>query len=227
MKLRKEPFAYQWALPEALDIPPDEPRARLDFYNDSIILQLVENNVISNRMVSAQDVALAFLNEVPLTSGILPENALWWSQGRDGPEVALWQPPQVWPVAMETKPFQPPERLRIPLPGLIFICQPGRPPRIYAAKARPKSPQDAIFHAPLFNVFHNGRTCPGTHKYPEDIAEIPNSFFASFFTPTADHRQRSKKYPEDLLKLWRELDGKKKYPRSDLVPLGKVMDIMQ
>ena len=112
------------------------------------------------------------------------------------------------------------------MPGLIFVCSSGRPPWVYAAKKRPVSPRDTIYHAPLFNIFQNGSTCPGTHKYPEQIEEIPNSFFTSFFSLDADYGGRSKKHPDSLLKLWEELDGKRRYPLKDLVRIGKVEDIM-
>ena len=227
MTLTREISAYQWALPESLEVPPDELRCRLDFYQDAIILYLLDEGVITTRMVSARDVALALLSEVPLRSGLLPEGALWWGQGKEGMEVALWRPPKVWPVALVTEPFKPPRRLRLPMPGLIFVCSPGRPPKVYAAKKRPTNPGDTIYHAPLFNLFGDGRTCPGTHKFPEQMGEIPESFFTSFFSPEADVRGRSKRYPNDLLKLWEELDGKTRYPLRDLVPFGKVEDIMK
>lgn len=227
MGLTREPNAYQWALPDVLEVPPDELKCRLDFYQDTVILYLVEKGVITTRMVSARDVALALLREVPLRSGVLPEGTLWWGQGKEGVEVALWRPPKVWPVALMTEPFKPPKRLRLPMPGLIFVCSPGRPPKVYAAKKRPTHARDGIYHAPLFNLFRDGRTCPGTHKFPEKIEEIPESFFTSFFSPEADVSGRSKKYPDGLLRLWEELDGKKRYPVKDLVPFGKVEDIMK
>lgn len=221
-----EPQGYQWALPESLEVPPDELKARLDFYQDSIILYLLDQGVITTRVVSARDIVLALLREVRLGSGLLPEGGLWWSQGKDGVEVALWRSARVWPVALATEPLKPPRRMKLPMPSLIFICSAGRPPKVYAAKRRPKSLEDVIYHSPLFNVFRDGRTCPGTHKYPDDLRELPESFFISFFTPTGDCRGRSKKYPDDLLKLWEELDGKGRYPLKDLVPLGKLKDII-
>ena len=227
MALTREPNAYQWALPDGLEVPPDELKCRLDFYQDTVILYLVDKGVITTRMVSARDVALALLREVPLRSGVLPEGTLWWGQGKEGVEVALWRPPKVWPVALMTEPFKPPKRLRLPMPGLIFVCSPGRPPKVYAAKKRPTHARDGIYHAPLFNLFRDGRTCPGTHKFPEKIEEIPESFFTSFFSREAQFSGRSKKYPDDLLRLWEELDGKERYPIKDLVPFGKVEDIMK
>lgn len=227
MELSKEPQGYQWALPEGLEVPPDELKCRLDFYQDTTILYLVDKGVITTRVVSARDVALALLREVSLNSGLLPKGALWWKQGKDGVEIGLWRPPRVWPIALVTEPLKPPTRFRLPMPGLIFVCSPGKPPRVYAAKRKPTKLGDTVYHAPLFNLFHDGRTCPGTHKFSQEIAEIPESFFASFFSMEASYGGRSKKYPNDLLKLWQELDRKDRYPVRDLVPFGKLEDIMK
>ncbi len=222
-----EPRAYQWALPEGLDLPPDELQVRLDFYRDAVVMHLLDDGTITTRMVSARDITLALLKEVPLSSGMLPEGALWWRQSRRGAEVALWRPPRIWTVALETEPLKPAKRLRLPMVGLVFICSPGKPPSVYAAKKKPRRPQDHIYHAPLFNLFRDGSSCPGTHNYPVDIGEIPESFFLSFFSPTGEDKGRSKKYPTSLLKLWQHLDGKKRYPLGDLVQLGTVEDILK
>ena len=217
---------HQWALPEGVNIPQDEIRVRLDFYRDSVILYLIDKGVIRTKMVSARDVTLALLREIPLSTGILPPDALWWKQGKEGQEVALWRAPKVWPVAIQLEAFKPPRRLKLPMPGLIFICSPGRPPSVYAVKKKPESIRQAIYHAPLFNVYRDGKTCPGTHHYPTNISEIPESFFTSFFTREAFYGGRSNKYPNDLLKLWEELHGKVAYPLKDLVPCGHVEDII-
>ena len=220
-------FHYQWALPEGLEVPPDELQVRLEFYESCILMHTFDKGVITARMVSAPEIAVALLRGVTLDSGVLPPEALWWSQGRDGPEIALWRNPQVWATALQEEAFKSPRRFRLPMPGLIFICQPGRQPRVYAAKKRPRGPKDSVYHAPLFNIFRDGRTCPGTHQYPPTLEEIPESFFTSFFTSAADHTGRSKKYPDNLRQLWEELDGKKRYPLGDLVLMGKVEDLMK
>lgn len=225
--LTQQPTTYQWALPEGMHVPPDELQARLDFYKDSTVLYLVDKGVITTKMVSTRDVALAFLREIPLDSGLLPDDALWWAQGKEGVKLAMWRPPKVWLLALQLEAFKPPRRMKLPMPGLIFVCSPASPPRVYAAKKRPKRLQDKIYHAPLFNIFTNGNSCPGTNKYPQKVAEIPESFMISFFTTAANHKGRSKKYPKDLLELWNEIEGKKKYPLDDLIPLGEVKDIMK
>ena len=126
-----------------------------------------------------------------------------------------------------TEAFKEPKRYKLPMPGLIFLCSPGRPPKVYAAKRRPVKLSDKIYHAPLFNIFDHGGSCPGTHKYPLIIEEIPESFFLAFFTREAQYTHRSKKHPGDLQKLWAEIDGKRKYPTQDMVPYGKVGDLIK
>ena len=226
-RLKQQIEPYQWALPETLNIPPDELKVRMDFYQDSIILYLLDKGVITTRQVSAQDISLAVLSEVSLNSGILPVSTLWWKQGKYGAQVALWRAPKTWPVALQTESFKPARRFKLPMPGLVFLCTPGNPPLVYAAKKRPKKPGENIYHAPLFNVYQDGRTCPGTHRYPYEVEKIPESFFTAFFTPAAMSGGRSKQYPNDLLKLWEEIDGKARYPMDDLVKAGTIADIMQ
>lgn len=226
MTLSRELYGYQLALPESLDLPRDKLKVRLDFYGSTVMMFAIDNDVVNTKMVDAREIALALLREIPLGSGILPENTLWWRQGVGGAEVALWRERQVWPTALQVEAFKPPVRYQLPMPGLIFICRPGSPPRVFAAKKRPLSLKDKLYHAPLFNVFSDGTTCPGSHRYPEDIADIPSSFFMSFFTATADWEKRSKKYPNSLINLWEEINGKRRYPLGDLVYFGKVEEVI-
>ena len=125
-------------------------------------------------------------------------DAIWWNQGETGQVAALWRSPQVWPVALQREAFKPPARLRLPMPGLVFVCSPGRAPWVYAALNRPTDPDQQLFRAPAFNVFRDGRVCPGSHRFPEEVGLIPEGFFQSFFSLTGDTRDRSKKHPENL-----------------------------
>ena len=181
---------------------------------------------VTTRLVSAQELVTGLLKEVTLDSGILPEGTLWWRQTRTGTEVALWRAPRVWPVAIQLEAFKPPERLKLPLPGLVFVCRPGLPPLVYAAKHRPQGPEDMLYRAPLFNVDAEGRSCAGTHHYPDAIGDIPESFFLSFFAPHVARARISHRYGIDLLRLWREIDGRKRYPIGDLVKFARVAEIM-
>ncbi|KKL16298.1 hypothetical protein LCGC14_2496970, partial [marine sediment metagenome] len=149
----------------------------------------------------------------------------WWSNTPEGAVVAIWREPQVTKVALQEQFDKPATRFTIPLPGLIFLCQPGIAPWVYAVKKRPASDQDKVFAAPLFNVFANGRSCQGTHHYPEDVAKQIESFMLAFFSP-GEYGERSKQYPKDLKGLWQSIDKKRSFPMKDLVGHGTVRDLM-
>lgn len=220
------PSPFKKALPESLRVGKDHLLLRLDFYSEAIVMQSMDKTGGSFRMVSAHDVSHALAEELTFSSGLLPENTLWWSNSKSGPLVAVWMEPGVRRLALQVNIGKPPIRYDVPLPGLIFICRPGQPPNIYAAAKRPAGPKDKVFKAPLANVYDDGRSCPGTNKYPADISGIPGSFLTSFFTRGANISVRSKKFPEDITRMWQFLDGKKEYPLSDLYYHGTVNDLM-
>ena len=228
MAKKENGFSFRWALPPSLDVPADKLRVRLDFYSSAAVLHFVEDDgTITTRTVAPREVVLALLRSVPLHSGLLPRHALWWAQTSEGTTVALWRPPQVWPVALQVEPFQPPRRFKLPMPGLIFVCRAGSPPTIYAAKKRPARLDDLLYYAPLYNVFDNGRSCAGTHHYPDEVERIPESFFMAFFTRAGVSQPRSKKYGTKLFELWEAIDGKARYPVSDLVTMGKISEVLR
>ena len=185
-----------------------------------------EEETITTKIVSAMDVAHALASELSFGSGLLPPGALWWRNTRSGTLVALYVEPRIRQVALQTDIKKPPHRYRIPLPGLIFICRPGMPPWVYAVKKKPTKETDIVYEAPVANVFADGRSCPGSHKYPNRVADMVESFFISFFSPTADLHGRSVKFPQNVIHLWEFLDKKKKFPLADLVKHGTVRDLM-
>ena len=218
---------FNWAVPESLNIPPDPLRARLDFHEDACVLTLFNGNSITTKTISALDLAHALARELSYGTGLLPANTLWWNNTSAGPVYALWEEPRIRKVALQEDALKAPRRMNIPLPGLIFICIPGSPPWVYAAKKRPEKTTDIVYRAPLCNIFDSGRSCPGNHKYPTRIQDVIESFFISFFSPTADLTKRSKKYPKSVVELWDSLDEQKVYPLDDLVEHGKIQDLMQ
>jgi hypothetical protein len=236
------PSPFKRVLPESLKVGKDHLMLRLDFYSEAIVMQEFGKKNGTFKMVSAYDVAHAMANELSFGSGILPENTLWWSNDKNGPVVALWIEAGVRRLALQTEAMGPPERYDVPLPGLIFLCRPGQPPYVYAASKRPAAPKDRVYKAPLANIYNDGRTCPGNHQYPSNVADIPDSFFHSFFSPGANLDGRSKKYPQNITSLWKELDiktykhknikaekhkdRKTEYPLEDLVYHGTVADLM-
>ncbi|MCY4507122.1 MAG: hypothetical protein OXG35_09205 [Acidobacteria bacterium] len=215
-----------WSLPGVTDAPRDDLKMQLEVYEETILLRSFESGSAWVRTVSADGIASVLTQHLGFSSGLLPADALWWNQGETGQVVGLWRPPQVWPVALQREAFKPPARLKLPMPGLLFVCSPGRAPWAYAATERPSDPEQQLYRMPAFNVFSDGRTCPGSHRYPDDVGLIPESFFQSFFSGTGDTRDRSKRHPDNLHALWEELDGETEYPMEDLVPQCTVAHAM-
>ena len=207
----------QWSLPGPADVPRDTLKVQLEVYNETILLRGFEEDSTWVRTVSADAIANVFTQHLGFSSGLLPLETLWWNQGETGQVVALWRPPKVWSVTLQREAFKPPARLRLPMPGLVFVCSPGRAPWVYAALSRPTDPEQHLFRAPAFNVFRDGRVCPGSHRFPEEVGLMPESFFQSYFSLTGDSRDRSKKHADNLQALWEELDGTTAYPMEDLV----------
>ena len=218
--------ATRWSLPDEMDVPRDELKIQLEVYEETVLLRGFEKGGAWVRPVSADGIANALTQHLGFSSGVLPEDAIWWNQGEAGQMVALWRPPRLWPVALQREAFAPPARFRLAMPGLVFVCSPARAPWVYAAVNRPTDLEEQLFRAPAFNVFSDGRACPGSRTFPEEVERIPESFFQSFFSMTGDTRDRSKKYPDNLHTLWEELDGKSKYPTEDLVPQCTVAQAM-
>jgi hypothetical protein len=225
-KAPAKPPAFSWAVPKELGIPADPLRLRLDFHHQSTVMTYFQGDIVTTKQIDAMDVAHALASDLSFGSGLLPPDTLWWQNTRSGPVFALYVEPKIWKLALQEDIMKPPQRFNIPLPGLIFLCTPGQSPWVYAVKKRPTKEADTVYRAPLANIFNNGRSCPGSHQYPTRIADVVQSFFISFFSATADLSHRSKKYPKNVLQLWKYLDGKTKFPNDDLIEHGTISDLM-
>ncbi len=217
----------QWTDGAGAPVERDRLRMRLDLYEESLTLRCYEPEATWTRRVDADQIAAAFIEHMGARTGLLPPGALWWKQSAEGAVTALWREPQVWATALQIKAFEPPERFRLPMPGLLFIGAPGRPPWVFAAHKRPESGGETLYRIPAFNVFGDGRVCPGNHRFPDRVEETPESFFQSHFSMTGDTRGRSKKHPDRLYELWKELHGQDEYPLEDLVEHCAVADAME
>jgi PRTRC genetic system protein B len=201
----------------------------LDFHDECVVLHDFGDGKTRTKVVSVLDVAHALARELDLNTGVLPPATLWWAITAAGTRIAVWREPRVWPVSLRTEYDGKPRRLRLPMPGLVFVCLPGRQsPYVFAAKVRPESPETQLYRCPSFNVFPTGRVCVGTHPFPAEPDKIPDAFFESHFSVTADTaRGKSRRYPEDIGRLWTELNGQQDYPLDDLEPHLTVADALR
>lgn len=211
------PSPFQKIVPESIKAGKDRLLMRLDFYNESIIMQEVGERGGSFKFVSARDIVEALSREMTFATGFLPQNCLWWQSTRQGAIHGIYVEPQVKRLTLVERANQEPRRFDLPLPGLVFACRSGQPPAVWAVKKRPTGPRSQLFHAPFPNVYFDGRSCGGSHSYPADVGEIPESFLISFFNNDVQQGERSKKHGTNVIALWKDLEGQKTYPTNDLV----------
>jgi hypothetical protein len=219
---------YCWALPPEAGVEEDPLRLRLDFHQECVVLHDYAGRVVRTRLVSALDVAYALARELNLSTGLLPPDTLWWSRTANGTRIALWREPRIWTVHLRESYDARPRRLRLPMPGLVFIVMPGRQaPYVFAAKSRPHATDEQLYHFPGFNVFPSGRVCPGTHQFPADPARVPESFFESHFAAGETGRGKSQRHPDDVALLWAELHRQPAFPLDDLQPALRIDDAIR
>jgi hypothetical protein len=115
------------------------------------------------------------------------------------------------------------------MPELVFVCLPGQQaPYAFASASRPRRSDDQLAACLFYNIFRSGRVCTGSHRFPADPDKVPEAFFESFFSVTADTAAgKSRRYPDDVGRLWAELDGRAAYPDDDLVPQLSVADALR
>jgi PRTRC genetic system protein B len=229
VSIEKKPQSKElvWTVPKELGIPSDSLRLRLDFFHQAIEMTIFEGDVVESRIVSALDIAHSLSETLHFGTGLLPANTLWWENTKAGVITAIYDPPRIRDLALQLEAGKPPDRYKVPMPGMIFLCTPGKPPWVFAVTKQPTKETDQVFKAPLLNVFENGRTCGGSNRYPERVGDIIENFYMCFFSHDGHFEHRSKKYPKDVTSLWKFLNGKKEFPADDLEPHGQVMDLMR
>ena len=74
----------QWSLPGPADAARDELQMQLEVYKETILLRGFEDDSNWVRTVSADAIANVFTQHLGFSSGLLPQDALWWNQGETG-----------------------------------------------------------------------------------------------------------------------------------------------
>lgn len=55
--------SYRWALPSTIEVPPDRLKLRLDIYQETILMHILDDGKTETRAISALDVSRAFTRE--------------------------------------------------------------------------------------------------------------------------------------------------------------------
>lgn len=200
--------------------------ARIELFDESIIMtHFAGGKAVKAHEVAPDDLASAF-SDIPLTTGLLPVNCLFFARSGSLTTIGIYQPPAMWKlrvVMAEEREYM------VPLPGLVFVGR-GRAYYVWAARGRigtadsaddTDSADGGLYRAPFPNVYDTGRICPGNVTFPEcgerTIWKALKLFLESDFN--ADLRNgKSLRYKDDVTQQWATLNCTGDYPLDDLVP---------
>lgn len=194
--------------------PISYPRVRLDMYEEAVILTRYEGPDRRTSYPVAIDDLVAAFSRVPLSSGLLPPNCLFWGCENGQTRIAIYVPGRRWRLQTAERVFH------IPLPPLVFAGA-GEQYSIFAVKRRPRQMPFELYHCPTPNVHPNGIICQGSAPFPacaSDTIEEALSLFLEgslFNGDLAENRCRS--HPEDVRRLWARLEEVRRFPTSELV----------
>jgi hypothetical protein len=204
------------------------PRLRLDFYNTAVLMsQWQEDGRITSYPVSIHDVVTA-CTKVELSSSLLPKNTLFWKQQANQVVLGIYVAAKRWQVKTEDRNYH------LPMPPFVFVGN-GTAYRIFAVKKRPsglsreqpRGKHDRLYHAPCPNVHATGSICQGNTPFPvcspQTIQQALHLFLEGSLFNADLSRGKCQSHPEDVRELWAELDGRKRFPLSELVLTPKTV----
>ncbi|MCP4425510.1 MAG: hypothetical protein GY803_13535, partial [Chloroflexi bacterium] len=191
---------------------------RLDFYGTAVIMtQWARDGRAQTYPVSVHDVAGACAH-MEMKSGFLPPNTLFWRQQANQTTLGVYVPARRWQVQTAERSYH------IPMPPFIFVGN-GTSYKLFAVKKRPSNEQARLYHAPCPNVYPQGNICQGNTPFPSCSSQTIQTAWQMFMEDSQFNADLSANKcvssPDDVRQLWAKLDGKKRFPLSELVSLQK------
>ncbi len=188
------------------------PLARLDLYEQAIILTKFEAQSTITYPVSIHDLAAIF-GSLPKSSGFLPRNTLFHGRRRGKLLAAIYIPPKIAAVRVEET------MITIPLPPAVFIgC--GKQYDIHAVKQYPNNKHAPLYRYPTPNVWNNGSICAGDTPFPTCRLDTINAAFRMFIESGFNLHLvtgKCKSFPKNVIEFWKTLEDKKEFPLSELI----------
>jgi PRTRC genetic system protein B len=202
------------------------PRLRLDFYPTAVLLsRWEEDGRIVAHPVSLHDVVSTCAN-IALGSGLLPPNTLFWKQQANRPVIGIYVPARRWRMQVDSSNRGEAQTYHIPMSPLVFVGS-GNAYQIYAVKRRPRDEHERLYHAPCPNVHHHGGICSGNMPFPACSSQTIETALSLFLENSLFNgdlsRGKCRRYPDDVRELWAKLVGGRRFPMTELMSCGKVL----
>ncbi len=210
-------FAAAHAGKCTLDMGNQELRARLDLFEQSIVLTRYKSGApLSVYEISPDALAVAF-SGLPVMTGLLPQDCLFYAGASSVVRLGIYLPPGTHTLTVAGEP----DKWSVPLPGLVFVGNGGQY-RVFAVKQRPAEAAERLFYAPLPNVYQDGKICAGSVSFPAcSTATIHTA--AKLFLGSGFNRDLSagkcRAHNDNVLELLKELslENRDVFPANQLV----------
>lgn len=200
----------------------------LYFLDAQLLYVKAEDGVLHSKFISTEGAREAFSYEA-FDSHWLPPRIRRWGHQAQGRWAVQFTSPANYEIELPAHPTGPEEmraplRLRLNLPGLVFMGM-RNIYRLWAIAESEFDPHALIYHAPLPNIYSDGRICFGANTPPEVVApnldQAWDLFLRSPYT-CAHTSGRSLAYPEHicpaLIAYAQRADPDAPYPVEDMCP---------
>lgn len=207
-------------LADADDAHLAQPRAALHLFDDAVLYtRYHEEGGTTSYPVDARDV-VATLGQLPVGTGLLPRDTLFWSRVQGEERLARYVPARCWTLQSTVGTH------RIPLPPFVFGGQ-GTAYFAFALKRYPRGPHEPLYRFPAANL-SGGQICMGGTPMPMCTAATLDAALSLFLVGSRfnDHQQgeRCRSHPTTIYDLWARLEGKRRFPLGELVPSRYTLD---
>jgi E2/UBC family protein D len=209
----------------------ERPGLTLRCYSYGIVIEKETETGRTEYPVSAEAVATALSARVSFATGILTPNTICILSEGAQRTVVEYRPPQKTPLWLEGAD----NPLRVPLPAFLMVrtTTAGQSPdyRVYAVAERPGSLDVPLYHAPLPNIYGDGRVCWGTVTKVKAESLIGNDLAEDWSqllsTPFGSHSVsgKCKSFNHDIRRLYVKLEKHRArvYPKKELVPARRTL----
>lgn len=209
-----------------------EPTLTLKLYPFGVLMQRKTPQGCMEYLIDPAQLALQLASTVRLETGILSPNTIYISQEGVQKLVVEYRPRQKTALFLEGTDAP----VIVPLPELLLFhrtTDKGLPDyRVFAVKARPTNLNAKLFHAPLPNLYEDGRVCWGSvqHLQAQQLTgtNLTEDWKVLLGTRFGSHNagRRSKSHPNDIRKKYLAMEAAKTrvYPKSDLIPANRTLE---
>ncbi len=199
----------------------NQPELQICIYNDLVTMTRYENGGSSTYPVSGQDIAAA-LADIPVATGFLPPNTLSWQRHGMAERLLIYLPPRRHKITVQRGGQT--ETFRLPFPPALF-CGEESQYSIWAVQQRPEDERAQLYHFPSPNVGSSGSICTGNVSFPICTKRTIRSAFDTFISSQFNShlaKDKSRSHP-NILDLWCEINGRKRFPLTELLPTRKTL----